>query len=258
MVVLRRVVVHDVRGHGFIMIAPGVLEDCEAYACNKSNSSLTAGFATSNTAGLKLLRCISHDNTTSNSLGFLTGGVTGALFDKCIADSNGSHGFFITMRGSFAELRNCESYNNGGDGVRFDQGVSDGALVIIENSNFIKNVGYGINNVETTLTHTLFIINCGFGAGVGAVNGSGSVFANVNNQEIGSVVYPADVTPWVDPANGDFRINIAEAKGTGKGGFLQTASGYAGTVSYPDIGAAQHEDTGGDSGGAITQAIILC
>jgi hypothetical protein len=66
---------------------------------------------------------------------------------------------------------------------------------------------------------------------------------------IGSVTYATDVTPWVDPTNGDFRINLAAAKGTGRGTFTQTASSYAGTVGYPDIGAAQ--STGGGSGGAI-------
>lgn len=62
---------------------------------------------------------------------------------------------------------------------------------------------------------------------------------------IGSVTYANDVTPWVDPANGDFRIDLAAAQGTGRGAFLQTDGSHAGTVSYPDIGAAQHEDAGG-------------
>ena len=57
--------------------------------------------------------------------------------------------------------------------------------------------------------------------------------------------FASDVTPWVDPANGDFRINLAAAKGAGRGSYTQNAGG--GTVGYPDIGAAQHQDSGGSA-----------
>ena len=72
---------------------------------------------------------------------------------------------------------------------------------------------------------------------------SGSIVEN-----IGAVTYGANLTPWVDPANGDFRINLAAAKGAGRGTFLQTSASYTGTVGFPDIGAAQHLDSGGASG----------
>ena len=38
--------------------------------------------------------------------------------------------------------------------------------------------------------------------------------------------------------NGDFRINLTAAKGTGRGTYMQTAASYTGTVGYPDVGAA--------------------
>jgi hypothetical protein len=63
----------------------------------------------------------------------------------------------------------------------------------------------------------------------------------------GNVTYANDVTPWTDPANGDFRISLAAAKGAGRGTYTQTAASYAGTVGYPDIGAAQSTGGGGSS-----------
>jgi len=86
-----------------------------------------------------------------------------------------------------------------------------------------------------------------FGAGTQA-NTSGDVNPGGNVVQVNSAFYASNVTPWVDPANGDFRINLAAAKDAGRGNFTQTAASYAGTVGYPDIGAAQHQDTGGASG----------
>ncbi len=87
-------------------------------------------------------------------------------------------------------------------------------------------------------------MNCGYGAGTqantsGATNGTGDLDVG------GAVTYASDATPWADPANGDFRISLAAAKGAGRGAFTQTAASYAGTVGYPDIGAAQSAASGG-------------
>lgn len=65
----------------------------------------------------------------------------------------------------------------------------------------------------------------------------------------GTVTYPSNASPYNSPTTGDFTITLAEAKGAGRGAFLQTASGYAGTVGHQDIGAAQHADSGGSGGG---------
>ena len=131
-------------------------------------------------------------------------------------------------------LLNCDSYNNGGDGWRT---ITNTGTVYFENSNFIKNGGYGIN-VDTG-NRNGFAVNCGFGAGTQA-NTSGTINVAAGQiEEIGTVTYADDKTPWVDPANGDFRISIGAAKGQGRGTYTQTAASYSGTVGYPDIGAAQ-------------------
>jgi len=85
------------------------------------------------------------------------------------------------------------------------------------------------------------IMNCGFGVGT-QVNVSGDIFTTRIGaiQVVSSVSYPTGLTPWVDPANGDFRINLPQARAVGRGTFTQTQASYAGTVAYPDIGAGQH------------------
>ena len=67
----------------------------------------------------------------------------------------------------------------------------------------------------------------------------------------GAVTYASNATPWVDPANGDFRTNLPAAMNAGRGAFTETAASYAGAVGYPDIGAAMHKDSqrGGTFGG---------
>jgi hypothetical protein len=241
-VTLRRVVAHDIRGHGMNVTGSALLVECEAYACNQSNSANTGGIVLNGT-GNQAVRCIAHDNTGSNSVGFINGpGASTGSFVRCIADTNGGHGFASLARNNSFSMIGCDSYNNGGDGLRVDPNTTSGALMYVENSNFVKNAGYGVQSTEATLTHFIQLINCGFGSGtqvnaLGATNG-----LTVFGEETGSVTYPADVTPWVAPATGDFRINLDAAKGAGRGTYLQTASGYTGTVASPDIGAAQHAE----------------
>jgi hypothetical protein len=230
----RRVVIHDVRGSGFDCAGcPATLIECEAYACNQGNTASMGGF--NMTVGGTAVRCIAHDNAGSNSFGFrLAGGADAA---HCISDTNGGLGYFLS--GS-SHCFNCDAYANAGSG--FSIGTS--ASFVLENCNAVDNGGYGI---ECTSGVNGVAVNCGFGSGT-AANASGTT--NNLADESGSVTYAADVTPWVDPADGDFRINLAAAQGVGRGAFLQTAASYTGTVAYPDIGSAQSNvAAGGGSGG---------
>lgn len=225
---LTRVVVHDVRGGG---IVNGHLLECEAYACNQSNTANLAGMDP-----VLARRCISHNNVGSNSIGFVTSSGARVLID-CISDSNGLHGFFSNSVTDYT-LIGCDAYGNGGDGW---QHVVAAGHYEIENCNFVGNAGWGVN-ITTTARGILW--NCGFGDNVsGAKTNTGGL------DEVGTVTYGAGVTPWVDPANGDFRIDLTASKNTGRGSFTQTAPSYSGTIGYPDIGAAQHLDSGGGGTG---------
>ena len=90
------------------------------------------------------------------------------------------------------------------------------------------------------------------------VSGMYNIPTKYTMEEIGTIIYPVDVTPWVAPDTGDFRISLSQAKNAGRGFWLQTGA-YSGTVGYPDIGAAQHIDnTSSSSGPALVgQGIII-
>lgn len=229
-VAVLRCVANSFRGNGFQSNGTVIYSECEAYGCNQSNTGGTAGWVLNGPA--MLTNCIAHDNTGSNASGFIC--AQGGYIVNCISESNGADGIRTS---AMTRLINCDLYNNGGDGIEITSGVG----VIIENCNFIKNTGASIRGFGVTTFGQ--ISNCGYGAGTQA-NGLGNTTIG-SMEETGAVTYGSNLTPWVDPANGDFRISLAAAKGTGRGAYTQTAASYAGTVGYPDIGSAQHIDSGG-------------
>jgi hypothetical protein len=167
--------------------------------------------------------------------------VQGASATDCISHGNGKSGI-ETLTNSWCAIINCDSYNNSGDGLRVEP-ASNTPPHWIENTNVVKNGGWGINYLA--VAHGV-VRNLGIGAGT-QVNTSGAKSIGVTNgvDDSGTVTYASDVTPWTDPVNGDFRISLAAAKAAGRGSFTQTAASYAGTVGYPDIGAAQSQASGG-------------
>lgn len=238
-----RCVFSGARGSGFNggssgTLGGGVIE-CEAYNNNRSNTASKAGFQTNGTHFF--VRCVSHDNTGSNTAGFLiTGG--DVFLQNCISDTNGGNGVSVTSTSpGLQTVANCDIYNNGGDGINCSS--ASAGTFWIENTNFIKNTGAGINNASTSNDLLGYIYNGGYGAGTQA-NGSSDTVGQL--VKTGTVTYASNVTPWVDPANGDFRINLAAANFAGRQAFQQT-QGYSSpnTVGYPDIGAAQSLTGGG-------------
>lgn len=229
------VVVNSVRGWGFDTGSGTTsLVECEAYACNQSN---TAGKGGITIASGSLTRCISHDNAGSNSEGFrLQSNNAAYTCVGCIADTNGLHGWVLQSVAEFT-LIGCDAYNNGGDGIRLSATSANSTFLEIESCNFVKNTGWAINDTAAGAFKLGFIRNCGFGSGTQA-NGSGNINGAGQVVVSGSVTYAANVTPWKDPANGDFSLNLPAALNTGRGTFTETAASYAGTVGYPPIGAA--------------------
>ena len=246
--VFTRCVANNMRGNGFNFANSGnIAIECESYANNKSNTSGNAGFLLSS-LGVAMY-CIAHDNTGSNTDGFATtAGVTGPTFLNCIADTNGRHGFSVNTSATQTSLIQCDSYNNTTDGFKI-LNTTTSALARIQNCNFIKNGGWGVNTALTTGRLVGTFSNNGFGSGT-AANSSGTTNNTDNLTISGSITYGSNLLPWVDAPNGDFRINLAAANGTGRGVFIETASGYAGSIGYPDVGAVQSK-TG--PGGTFTK-----
>lgn len=222
-----RSVVNSIRGSGF-QHTGGISAhiECEAYLCNQNNSAGLGGFD-SQSNRLLYLRCIAHNNSGSNNLGFVSSNT--AYYKHCISETNGLHGLSFTAAGDELFVDGCDFYNNGGSGIS-----TAATTNYIENSNFVKNTAWGF----TASAAGIHILNNNaYGAGTQA-NGSGTSNGNAII-EAGAVTYANDATPWADPANGDFRISLGAAVNAGRGTFTETQGGYAGTVGYPDIGAAQ-------------------
>lgn len=247
---LVRCVFHDLRRHGIQFLGVGHLIECEAYACNQANDSTNSAAISFAATGCVGIRCIAHDNVGSNCDGFAIGGNT---LIECIAESNGRHGA-KDFSDNINTLLQCDFYNNGAAGVTLGTGAS-AMIANIQNCNFVKNTTYGIQFVSTTVLGTLH--NCGFGSGTQA-NGSGA-YSTVNGLDIiltnlgsGSAdgLYAANVTPWTDPANGDFRISLAAAKNAGRGKFATFNMGANTTLGYPDIGSNQHYEAAAPLGSA--------
>lgn len=244
-----RVVATGWRGAGIVLSGNGnSCFESEAYGNNTSNTANIGGMHSSSTLG-RFIRCISHDNTGSNTAGFHSSANGGNMdIVNCVSDTNGGPGIRVQATTNMVRLlvSQTDVYNNGSDGIVWPASANNAGSLLIENSNLVLNNGYGVNWQNTSTRNQVVVRNCGFGAGT-KVNASGQTNGIKGDQPAGSVTYTSNTTPWTDPANGDFRISSSEAKGAGRGAFVETAASYAGTVAYPDIGAAQHQDSGGSS-----------
>ncbi len=230
------------RQKGLSITGAASVVECEAYGNNTSNTASTGAFHSTGSA--TFLRCIAHDNTTDTVNGFaciLAANSGPFTMIGCISETNGtSNGTGIGLIGTSTAsvgqvvISNCDLYNNAGSGIVL---VSNNpSPVLIENCNFIKNAGGGITNASgASAINRGFVYNCGYGAGTQA-NGADTLG---NLTQSGTVTYASGATPWADPANGDFRIVLAAARSAGRGAFTETATSYAGTIGYPDIGAGQ-------------------
>ncbi len=247
---LVRVTASGGRGSGFNVANGGTkLLECEAYNNNKSNTASNSGFFTG--GGGSFYRCIAAGNAGSNTDGFYING-NDVRCTQCVSHGNGRHGFAVDSATQRTEIKSCDSYNNAGDGLKFLQTTLN-FVSLIEDTNFIKNAGWGINTSITTARLNGYANNCGFGAGTMA-NGSGNTNNTANLIIRGSVTYENNVTPYANTAIGDFTLvgtNTQRHLGTGRGTFTETLGGFSGTIGHPDIGAAQHNDLSGEvSGGS--------
>lgn len=242
-----RCVFRHARGYGLILASgPATAISCEAYDCNQVNVAGVSGISLQS-SGCSAFDCISHHNNTANSrgVGFEIDG--GVHLLNCLSISND---IGVRSTGDVQQfLIGCGFYQNNGDAIALQQGGIDPLNVLIINCNFVKNGGWGINFGGAY--NSGLIANNGFGSGTMA-NTSGTINTAMGKGIIvtGSITFASGVTPWVAPNTGDFRINLAAAKNAGYGHYTQvwTNQTWAGTIGYPDIGAAQHLDAGGTGG----------
>lgn len=208
--------------------------ECEAYNCNTSNSSGHGGFRSGASGGIFCYNCYSHDHTAGvNAHGFVAG-PGDIMLIGCIADTCAGSGLLELNAGQGTVISiGCNYYNNTGDGIKLTTGPF--AWSIIMNNNFIKNGGAGVN--ATIASQGGILYNNGRGAGSQA-NGSADTLQSIVNTST-DITYASGVTPWNAPTTGDFSTIIGSAAvAAGRGVFTETDGTNAGTISYPDIGAA--------------------
>jgi len=95
-------------------------------------------------------------------------------------------------------LNNCTFTSNTADvyaGAIYDNGKKNADTLIVNNSTFTDNVGYGIGAIDNTgylnLTNSTFNNNSGEGEGVGAINNYGilNIINNTFNNDSGGAIY---------------------------------------------------------------------
>ncbi len=250
---VHRCLFRDLRGSGIDVTGPNMIDSCEAYRCNQSNNSISAGFSI-RTSGSQCWRSFSHHHTGTNGNGYeCDGGITLAF---CIAANNSGSGMNSTGDVQ-SSVHNCTFYNNTFDGINFTGAAGtagDALCVSLVNNLFIKNGRYAINLSSPSAFYLNGQIRGNvFGAGTQA-NVSGDVRSSITGAIIANnVSLASNEDPFVSSSTGDFRITSADAKGVGYGYFMQTYTDatWTGTVSYPDAGAVQHVDSGGQHSGTF-------
>lgn len=201
-------------------------------SCEIKNSTI-AGIQ----APVSMQYCYIHDNT-GDGYGQLNGGATpgNAVISHCIFDTNTGDGIDVNSPG--VSVDSCSFYANGGDGIKCS------GQELIFNCIFSSNTGYGIN--ASTVSKAKGVNsnrNAFYSNTAGARN---NVTAGANDVTLTGI-------PFTDAPNGDFTLNNtsgagANCRGTGAPGTIYGTTG----VGYKDIGALQHQDSGG--GGSATLA----
>lgn len=193
---------------------------CEATGCTTAPISVSIA-----------LWCVSHDNTTGSGTGGFTG--NGVCYN-CLAYGNSRSGF-----AGAGKAVNCVAYNNTEYG--FNAGNNDGIINIncIAENNGLYGYRQGFGTQET-------LINCADYNNTSGRKTSGNGFWSDLNP-----ITAVPGTFFVDATNKDFRLNNTAGQGA-----LCRAAGFPAaffspanlTANYLDIGAAQHQDSGGSSG----------
>lgn len=219
----------DCGGHGLVLVG------CEALS---AAAGATCGFY------VLIGACIACEVHCGHGHGFSAeGNNTGDIltFVDCAVYLNNTDvsksGFNYPGALCTVVLQNCTIHTNSGDGLT--TGGSYGAIVVLD-SIFYNNTGYGINDSITLPTALQSINYNAFGA-----NGTAA--------RRGVVAGKNDVTLTGDPC-----VNIAGANNfglnsTAGAGAACRSAGYPGVfpggvvTGYLDIGAVQHQDTGGST-----------
>lgn len=164
--------------------------------------------------------------------------ITRSIFDSNTGATTDGVQFAVASGQGGGLVQNCTFYANGRDGIRGTVAVPFDSIVI-RNNLFISNTGNGITSTTTTYTFADMNYN-GYYGNAASVSG---VPAGANDVTLSG-------SPFTNAGAGDFSLNNtagagASARAAGSPGVI----GPSGTTTgYLDLGAAQHQDSGGSGG----------
>lgn len=205
--------------------AGGLIVACEATGCATAAAITSAGV---------VYGCYSHDNSYVG-MGF------GGIYIRCISEGNTGatgRGFDDGFSGA-CSFYECIAYGNAGDGFRVNFGSGSAPNEQTMSCIAYGNGTYGFNDVSGSQGLALF--NCAAGN-----NTSGATNGYLATSMFNMVTLTGD--PFTNAAAGDFSLN-----NTAGAGAACRAAGFPGvfpgglTTGYLDIGAVQHQDSGGGS-----------
>lgn len=199
---------------------------CPLIYCRASGCSTAAAFGSCYT-----FNCLADGNSAG---GFTFGNNTGISAVSCIASGNTGIGFSLGQGGIFS---GCTAYGNTSDGFKYNN-VNAGRTQII-GSLSVGNGGWGINVGGGTTTPALVIACATYNNTSGAINGTSAT-------SFGNIALSSD--PFVASGSGNFALNNTAGAGAScrAAGIPGVFPGGA-TTGYLDIGAVQHQDSGGSS-----------
>jgi hypothetical protein len=204
-------------------------DQCHWIDCTANNCYRGFGLHSGQTY-CTLQRCYSHTNANYGFLGSFS-----TIHYDCISKGNASHGFY------YGQICNCIANNNGGDGFTYVLGVDGGVAydngaygiqpfnafpIIVRNFIATENDSYGIR-ADTTWVTTFNYAH---------YNNASGAFVGTNKIESGTLALTAN--PFVDPVNGDFRLNRVAGGGLDVQQ-IATLSADGLFTSYPDLGVSQ-------------------
>lgn len=183
--------------------------------------------------------CYIHDWTGAGiSSGDLSLSVIDTVIDTCSLD--GIICYYDPLIFSNCTIYGCR------DGIRLDAGGTGGMAV--RNCILAGNSGYGLNIVTSGSAGT-YTIACAF-------------YNNTSGDRNNTTAGPGDMSlsadPFVNAASGNFALNT-----TSGGGAAARAAGLPGafpgglTTSYPDIGAAQHQESPVSSTAPMLSGLVV-
>jgi hypothetical protein len=199
---------------------------CEATGCTSVDAiTITDG---------TLVYCVSHDNTGVAGIALTASGAQGSAVG-CISYANAT-GFKSNSRQT---LVSCTAHGNSSDGFLW-AGSSSAALNCIS----YGNSGYGYNTSSSNEQAALY--SCASGT-----NTSGRS-NNIGTDE-NAITLSGD--PFVNAASGNFALDSTTGEGAAcRAAGIPGAFPGATTTGYLDVGAVQHQDSGGTGGGPLIRS----